>query len=277
MRGRKGQRSPGTLIPGLKEKELDPIAERLFNTSGAYLLTFLPPASKKPFLHLGTGSFEEPHLSSLVQIHGLQVSVHPGLPNAFPARALLLRQDTKHPALLSAAAGQELLSLFHSLPSSPAMLTQPQPHSNSFKHRHSCNQSQLFLRAPRARTGDAVQEATGKEGSENTNPARAQPIICQQHSSNMETQRRPFTSLQPTLGCCFGSFPNVTPKQHCDLIARYETNPKSLLELQLSKGQAELKQHTGETTEHCWAPWPRGHIQTLVTGSGAGLRLCFKG
>lgn len=93
----------------------------------------------------------------------------------------------------------------------------------------------------------------------------------------METQRRPFTSLQPTLGCCFGSFPNVTPKQHCDLIARYKTNPKSLLELQLSKGQAELKQHTGETTEHCWAPWPRGHIQTLVTGSGAGVTAVLYG
>ena len=29
--------------------------------------------------------------------------------------------------------------------------------------------------------------------------------------------------------------------------------PKSFMELQFSKGQAELMQHTGKAMEHCWA------------------------
>lgn len=225
MRGRKRQRSPDTFVVGLKEKELDPTAQCLFSTSGAYPPTFLPVPLQKALLHLGSEGFEEPYLSSLVEIHGLQVSVHPGLPNALPARALLLHQGDKGlspPQSCVCTGAAQPLPRPAQLSCQPDTATVPTHSSSQFTGIHVTRASSCWQNSVPPGPGHelAFQERAGKEGGrEDTNPARAQPIMCQQRSSNMETQRWPFTSVQPMLGCSSGLFPNGTPKQHCDITA----------------------------------------------------------
>lgn len=150
---------------------------------------------------LGTDGFEESHLSSLVEVHGLQVSVHPGLTNTLPPGALLLQGD-QNSALRNAAPARELPSLLrrpgaspatHSPAScQPAQLECPTPglfSSAGIRVTRTCDFGQEFLVQDLNLPSRRAQKE--RQGVKAHKPAllKAQPTTCQQHSS--ETQNCP--------------------------------------------------------------------------------------